>query len=141
MRYSSRAASPAFCLNDCYDSCLHSVECTRSLIALVGPVENRISTSRAVYVYLTWPVMTAVDRYPVENRIKFRPPTMQPFTLNRLTRRVLAYPGGGSQKERTRWVLALLYIFQVLGTPNPEYTIVGRCQGLREPTSRQSKVT
>ena len=62
---------------------------------------------------------------------------MQPLTL--LTRRVLAYPGGGSQKERTRWVLALLYIFQVLGTPNPEYTFVGRCQGLREPTSKQSK--
>ena len=64
---------------------------------------------------------------------------MQPLTLDQLTQRVLAYPGGGSQKERTRWVLALLYIFQVLGTPNPEYTIVGRCQGLHEPTSRQSK--
>ena len=64
---------------------------------------------------------------------------MQPFTLNQLTRRVLAFPGGGSQKNRTQWVLALLYIFQVLGTPKPEYTFVGRCQGLREPISKQSK--
>ena len=66
-------------------------------------------------------------------------PAMQPFTLNQLTRRVLASPGGGSQKNRTQWVLALLYIFQVLGTPKPEYTFVGRCQGLREPISKQSK--
>ena len=64
---------------------------------------------------------------------------MQPFTLNQLTRRVLASPGGGSQKNRTQWVLALLYIFQVLGTPKPEYTFVGRCRGLREPISKQSK--
>ena len=64
---------------------------------------------------------------------------MQPLTLDQWTRWVLAYPGGGSQKERTRWVLALLYIFQVLGTPKPEYTFVGRCQGLREPISKQSK--
>ena len=64
---------------------------------------------------------------------------MQSLTLNQLTRRVLASPGGGSQKNRTQWVLALLYIFQVLGTPKPEYTFVGRCQGLREPISKQSK--
>ena len=64
---------------------------------------------------------------------------MQPFTLNQLTRRVLASPGGGSLKNRTQWVLALLYIFQVSGTPKPEYTFVGRCQGLREPICKQSK--
>ena len=64
---------------------------------------------------------------------------MQPFTLNQLTRRVSASPGGGSQKNRAQWVLALLYIFQVSGTPKPEYTFVGRCQGIREPTSKQSK--
>ena len=58
---------------------------------------------------------------------------------SQLTRRVLASPGGGSQKNRTQWVLALLYIFQVSGTPKPEYTFVGRCQGLREPISKQSK--
>ena len=64
---------------------------------------------------------------------------MQSLTLNQLTRRVLASPGGGSQKNRTQWVLALLYIFQVSGTPKPEYTFVGRCQGLREPICKQSK--
>ena len=64
---------------------------------------------------------------------------MQSPTLNQLTRRVLASPGGGSQKNRAQWVLALLYILQVSGTPKPEYTFVGRCQGLREPICTQSK--